>query len=139
MTASAETGPEPVALRLLLEPVLRAIAVDRTGVGLRELRPRDADYPKVFRPAALGAARCRYETLWAGPLDFRHPPGDATVEIHLFRAERLTADLAVLLVPERVWAAWTYRGAAGGISYDGLAWCDDHWAWFPKPARLING
>lgn len=148
MSGSAETGPSVAELRLRLESVLLAVATDWTGVDLRGLRPRDDDYPKVFRPAAIAAARQRYETLWAGPLDFRHPPDGASVEIHLTPAAGLPScagfppgyrEAAGLLVPDRLWAAWKYvppHGAAA-LSYDGLTWCDSHWAWFPKPFRLL--
>jgi hypothetical protein len=23
-------------------------------------------------------------------------------------------------------------------AYDGLVWCDDHWAFFPKPYRVLT-
>jgi hypothetical protein len=135
-------------LRLRLEPMLQAIAVDRTGVALRELRPRDDDYAKTFAATVVDRARRHYEELWAGPLDFRHPEPGAHVEIHvaplgddheLFPAKR--RDVAALLLPNRVWASWRYvtPGRRAGLSYDGLAWCDDHWAWFPKPYRLLPG
>jgi hypothetical protein len=44
-----------------------------------------------------------------------------------------------LLDPHRVWVCWKYTrpGAASGLAYDGLVWCDDHWAWFPKPYRML--
>ena len=25
-----------------------------------------------------------------------------------------------------------------GMAYDGLVWIDDHWAWFPKPFRVLR-
>lgn len=48
--------------------------------------------------------------------------------------------MANLLVPARVWATWQYHstGNSAGISYDGLVWCDDHWAFFPKPYRVLT-
>lgn len=118
-----------------LEPTLLAIAEDRTGVALRELRPRRDDYPLVFAAAAVAPAMSRYEALWAGPLDFRHPEPTARAEIALMPATDES-----LFVPERVWASWRYviPGQTAGLFYDGLAWCDDHWAWFPKPYRLLS-
>ncbi|MEU4243420.1 hypothetical protein [Actinoplanes sp. NPDC026619] len=126
-------GPPPAVLKLRLEPLLAAIAVDGTGVALRDLRPRDGDYAKVFRPAACERARERYERLWSGPIDFRHPDPEARVEIDVVRAGE-----SATLVPGRAWASWRYvvPGQTAGLSYDGLVWCDDHWAWFPKPHRL---
>ena len=67
-------------------------------------------------------------------LDFRHPDPTARVEIELTTA----GDEEGTLLPGRIWAAWRYvtPGRTAGLSYDGLTWCDDHWAWFPKPYRL---
>ncbi|MFC7277600.1 Imm49 family immunity protein [Paractinoplanes rhizophilus] len=150
--ARTQSGVSITVLRLRLEPMLQAIAVDRTGVALREMRPRDEDYAKTFTPGTVERARRRYEELWAGPLDFRHPDPEARVEIHVAPAGMLGdanelsrffpggyRSIAGLLMPKRVWAAWRYvtPGRTAGLSYDGLAWCDDHWAWFPKPYRLL--
>ncbi|MFI5891801.1 Imm49 family immunity protein [Actinoplanes sp. NPDC051513] len=152
--ARTQSGVSITVLRLQLEPMLQAIAVDRTGVALREMRPRDEDYAKTFTPGTVERARRRYEELWAGPLDFRHPDTNARVEIHVAPAGMLGdanelsrffpggyRTIAGLLLPKRVWAAWRYvtPGQTAGLSYDGLAWCDDHWAWFPKPYRLLAG
>lgn len=122
------TEEERAELRQLLEE----IAVDGTGVALRELRPREDDYARVFAPAARERARERYEHLWTGPIDFRHPEPGARVEIEFRPAEGET------LMAGRIWVAWRYvvPGRTAGLSYDGLVWCDDHWAWFPKPNRL---
>ena len=48
--------------------------------------------------------------------------------------------LAPWLDPHRVWLAWRFAkpGALGGLSYDGLVWCDDHWAWFPRPYLVLR-
>ncbi|MCU7727654.1 immunity 49 family protein [Actinoplanes sp. KI2] len=146
--ADSAADVSTTVLRLRLEPMLQAIASDRTGVALRELRPRDDDYAKTFAAAVVDRARRHYESLWAGPLDFRHPDSGAHVEIHvaplgddqeLFPGGR--GEIAGLLLPGRVWASWRYvtPGRTAGLSYDGLAWCDDHWAWFPKPYRLLPG
>ena len=140
----AAAGLSIAVLRLQLEPMLLGIAVDRTGVALRELRPRNGDYAKTFAPAAVERARRHYEQMWAGPLDFRHPDPAANVEIHVAPAGDAFPEghreVAGLLQPTRVWAAWRYvtPGQTAVLSYDGLAWCDDHWAWFPKPYRLLT-
>jgi hypothetical protein len=142
-----------VALQVQLEPILRAIAADPTGAALRELRPRDADYAKVFVPETVEPARQRYEELWDAGIGFRSPVGRTRIRIHLAPAGALADDNAMsrpfpggyrsvanLLAPTRVWATWQYHspGNTTGISYDGLAWCDDHWAFFPKPYRVLT-
>ena len=44
------------------------------------------------------------------------------------------------LVPERIWVTWKYLtpGRSSGLAYDGLVWCDDHWAWLPRPYRVLR-
>jgi hypothetical protein len=48
--------------------------------------------------------------------------------------------IAHWLQPERIWLAWKYLapGAQSGVAYNGLVWMDDHWAWFPKPFRVLR-
>jgi hypothetical protein len=48
--------------------------------------------------------------------------------------------IAKWLQPGRVWVAWKYLkpGAQSGDAYNGLVWVDDHWAWFPKPFRVLR-
>jgi hypothetical protein len=125
------TGVDRAELRRLL----LAIAEDRTGVALRELRPCDDDYVLSFAAPIVDRARQRYEALWAGPLDFRHPDPSAQVEF-----EVAVAAEGDLFVPGRLWASWRYvtPGETAGLSFDGLTWCDGHWAWFPKPYRLMG-
>jgi len=146
--AESAADVSTTVLRVRLEPMLQAIAFDRTGVALRELRPRDDDYAKTFAASVVDRARQHYEELWAGPLDFRHPEPGAQVEVHvaalgddheLFPGRH--REVAAVLLPGRVWASWRYviPGRTAGLFYHGLAWCDDHWAWFPKPYRLLSG
>ncbi|GAA0576208.1 hypothetical protein GCM10010172_71220 [Paractinoplanes ferrugineus] len=126
-------GPSSAVLRLRLEPLLRAIASDGTGVALRDVRPRDDDYAKAFLPQCRERARVHYERLWSGPIDFRHPPPGFRVEVRV-----AAAGDGASLTPGRMWATWRYivPGQTAGLSFDGLVWCDDHWAWFPRPHRL---
>ncbi|MGK3207314.1 hypothetical protein [Amycolatopsis sp. MEPSY49] len=155
MTSSPRLRAEAsmVALQVQLEPILRAIAADRTGAALRELRPRDADYAKVFVRDTVEPARQHYERNWTTGIGFRRPTGRPNLRVHLAPAGALADDnpmsrpfpggyrsVADLLVPTRVWAAWRYLspGQSAGLSYDGLAWCDDHWAFFPKPYRVLT-
>jgi hypothetical protein len=43
------------------------------------------------------------------------------------------------MIPERIWVAWEFvePGRDSGLSFDGLVWCEDHWAWFPRPYLLL--
>jgi hypothetical protein len=136
-----------------LEPVLRAIAADAAGAALRELRPREADYAWVFESGTVATARQWYERAWDAGIGFRRPVGRPRIRVHLAPAGALADDNALSrpfpggyrsvadrLVPARVWAAWRYHapGNSAGMFYDGLVWCDDHWAFFPKPYRVLT-
>ena len=48
--------------------------------------------------------------------------------------------LAPHLVAGRIWFVWRYLqpGETSGVRYDGLVHLDDHWAWFPKPYRVVG-
>ena len=47
--------------------------------------------------------------------------------------------LAAYLQPGRTWVSWTFHapGDEKGRRFDALVWVDDHWAFFPKPWRLL--
>jgi len=141
------------ALSVQLKPILQALATDLTGSALGALRPRPEDYATAFVWELKQEARERYEELWDAGIGFRRPVGRTQIAIHLAPAGAFVDDNAMsrpfpggyrsvvnLLTPTRVWAAWQYRspGSSTGISYDGLVWCDDHWAFFPKPYRVLT-
>jgi hypothetical protein len=141
-------------LRLRLDGILRAIVADRTGAAARQLRPQPDDYPKIFVPAAVDAARSRYEAFWDEPLELRYPSSPrARILTQVAPAGMLADDnelswafpggyrsIARHLVPERIWVTWKYLtpGRSSGLAYDGLVWCDDHWAWLPRPYRVLR-
>jgi hypothetical protein len=133
-------------------PVLESFAWDEQFPAT--LRPRDEDYEKVFVGEAIPRARGAYEQLWSG--GFRWPrPSSLQTEIRSVAApagmlawrNELShqfpggyASVAEWLNPHRVWLAWEYvePGKPSGVSFDGLVWVDDHWAWFPKPYRYLR-
>lgn len=142
-------------IRQQLEPLLRALAAPGGTELAVGLRPHDDDYARVFANAeAAEAARLAYAALWARPPRFEAPRADeSTLRIHVAPAGMLADDndlsrpfpggyreVASLLDPHRVWVAWKYtRPDQGiGLAYDGLVWCEDHWAWFPKPYRVLR-
>ena len=137
-----------------VRPLLASLARDRSGEVLERLRPRPEDYAKVFQPEAVQTARLAYQTLWITGIGMTFPTG-AQSELRVFVAPAglLTSanDLSRhfpggyvaighQLQPHRVWAAWKYvkPGEESGLAFDGLVWCDDHWAWFPKPYRFFR-
>ena len=135
-----------------VQPLLRELPHDPTGSVVFALRPREDDYAKVFVPAALDVARAAYESMWSEPLRLDVPAANTRLESWVAPAGMLAYDnelsthfpggyrhIAHLLDPRRAWVRWRYTrpGETSGMSFDGLVWCDDHWAWFPKPFRVL--
>lgn len=152
---AAARGRAMQAIALLehqLEPLLRALGQDRDGRLAAGLVPRPEDYALAFRPDAAAAARAAYAALWSSPPRPAAAPAGSRLEMHVAPAGML-ADanelsrafpggyraIAHLLDPHRVWVAWKLipPGQDAGMAYDGLVWLDDHWAWFPKPYRML--
>jgi hypothetical protein len=141
------------ALAVVVEPVLRALHGDGRSAMLAALRPRPGDALRVFAPALAVAAEAAFAARWPEAGDLPVPGPGSRLDIHVAPAGLLLDDnalsrhfpggyqrLAPHLQPQRVWVAWKVieRGASAGIAYDGLVWIDDHWAWFPKPFRVLR-
>jgi hypothetical protein len=139
-------------IKAQVEPLLRALARDVDGGVVASLRPRPEDYARVFIPDAVDAARGAYETVWAEPPRIETRGSSLQLECHVAPAGMLTYDnelskhfpggyrhIGHLLDPHRTWVRWKYLrpGQTSGMAFDGLVWCDDHWAWFPKPFRAL--
>ena len=117
-----------------------------------KLKPRDEDYEAVFTGAALASARAGYARLWAAPPPWPVKPDQTTIRIGAAYAEDFAGDdprtrpfpggykgISPHLVPGRVWLVWEHvaPGATDGILFDGLVDLSDHFAWFPKPWRVV--
>jgi hypothetical protein len=135
-----------------LAPIIHALAADRDGSLTAMLRPHEDDYARAFVAEIARAARAAYEALWSDPPRVSSTPGGSTLKLSIAPAGMLVEDnelsrgfpggyrsIAPLLDPHRVWVAWKLipPGKDAGMSYDGLVWLDDHWAWFPKPYRVL--
>ena len=143
------------AIRERITPALQALGRPGGESILRELRPRLGDYERVFVGAeAVRLARESYEALW-NPLPQFDPPPAVQTELKVYMATAgMLADanelsdrfpggyrsIAHLLDPHHLWISWTYSPPGGrtGLACDGLVWCDDHWAWLPKPYRALR-
>jgi hypothetical protein len=116
-------------------------------------KPRPGDAAKAFVGEAAARAEAAYDRFWAAPPPLpRIDAARSGLVIHLAPAGMLGADnllsrpfpggyraIAGRLDPHRIWAAWDFvqPGAASGVAFDGLVWCDDHWAWFPRPYQML--
>jgi hypothetical protein len=111
------------------------------------LKPRPADIAKVFRAELVELAITHYAAVWSQPIELTALPDQNELVVYAARAEELPAptfpggyrQVAAQLVAGRTWIAWKYiaSGARRGMAYDGLVWIDDHFAWFPKPWRMV--
>ncbi len=141
-------------LREQLTPLLHALGRDRDGSLTAQLRPRPDDYARAFLPSCVDAARAAFEAIWAEPPRVSSALPGSELKVQIAPAGMLAHDnalswgfpggykrVAPLLNPHRVWVAWKLiaPGKSAGMAYDGLVWLDDHWAWFPKPYRVLAG
>jgi hypothetical protein len=140
-------------VKQLVTPLLLALCHDHDGTLSATLRPRPEDYARVFQPEAVDASRVAYEAVWATPLRIISISPDSRLECHVAPASMLSYDnnlswhfpggyrtIASLLNPHCVWVAWKMipPSQSAGMAYNGLVWIDDHWAWFPKPYRVLS-
>lgn len=135
-----------------LTPLIHALAADADGSLTAALRPHEDDYARAFVAEIADAACAAYEALWSDPPRVSSTPSGSKLKLSISPAGMLVEDnelsrgfpggyrsIAPLLDPHRVWVAWKLipPGKDAGMSYDGLVWLDDHWAWFPKPYRVL--
>lgn len=119
---------------------------------LASLQPRESDYTQVFIGPAAERARAGYLRLWQSLPMLPLRPTHTVLRLALARAEELVRDseasqsfpggyreIAALLVPQRVWLCWEILepGDSDGLLFDGLVFLGDHFAWFPKPWRVL--
>lgn len=119
---------------------------------LLEMKPRDEDFTRVFRPSLLHAAETLYAAMWAHPPPLLGRPEQTRLWIRAALTEdfvewnRRGAEfpggyrkLAPGLQPGVVWVAWKFvaPGETTGLSFDGMVLLDDRFVWFPQPWRLV--
>jgi len=135
------------------EGLLLPLATAPAEVWLPKLKPRDEDYAAVFLGDAAARARAGYQQLWANPPKALGNPNQTKIKAVAVQADAFASDnefsrefpggyrgVALQLAPDKIWVAWKMMEAGGelGMSYDGLVWLRDHWAWFPKPWRVLE-
>lgn len=135
------------------EEMVRSLVRADPGEIVRLLEPRPEDYAKVFVPEAVDRAREGFSKLWSTPPRGLGKPDQTEVDAVACTAAQLAEDnalsrefpggyrqIAHLLVADRIWVRFRLRapGASLGMAHDGLVKLDDHWAWFPKPWRILG-
>ena len=140
-------------LKPLLLPILQSIATDESGEVIKSLQPGEDDYVKVFSEELIEAAKLQY-TDWTKQYRQAISFDEGTrIDAHMAPAGMLIEEnalsyhfpngyqsIAEKLNPQRVWVCWKIyqQGESAGNSMNGLVWVDDHWAWFPKPYKLLK-
>jgi len=117
------------------------------------LEPHPLDYERVFKGQAASGALKAYLGLWGQIRPVIVPgPGHTEVKVTACLSEWFASgnalarrfpegynQIAGLFEPGVVWVAWKYVGRGGleSLTYDGLVWLDNYFAWFPKPFQVL--
>lgn len=144
--AAAAAAARPLAEQLselLSDPAAFVAAV----------RPRPGDAGRAFSSEVATAMEARSTSAWELTTPQMQPlQGQSGVIIDVCPSGGFAGGLPAAsafaetwqamdrwLLPGRWWATWCYHapGHRDGRRYDGLVWLDDHWAWFPKPWRML--
>lgn len=133
----------------LLLPLVTAPA----EILIEKLKPRDGDYAAVFVGDAARLAREGYAPLWKNPPKALGKASQTRVKAFAAQADAFATEnefsrefpggyrkIATQLQLDKVWLGWKLLEPVGetGMTYDGLVWLRDHWAWFPKPWRVLS-
>jgi hypothetical protein len=129
-------------------------STDAKGMTLA-LKPTSADYKTVFVADAAAKAEAGYEKLWSDP---KVVIAASPANTELLFSKATTEDLkkwtseaeaefpggykkvAEKFQPGLTVIRWKYAkpGEKLGMAYDGLIYVNGHWAWFPKPWRVLG-
>jgi hypothetical protein len=134
------------SVRRMLGKYMSSMLEQRPGL-MAQLRPRTADYHRVFEPDfAADAAEHGYRQLW-GNAPLWPVPADASFEVHCATADAFPdafpggyREIACYLKKDVVWAAWSVFSGVRTVHglYDGLAEVEPgRWAWFPRPWKAL--
>ena len=117
------------------------------------LQPRPEDFDKVFVGAASAQAAAAYGSGWSNVPVIRPWPQHTSVTVHEVVSEELPAEagrnkafpagyreIAAQLEPGVHWYALEFSGKQikRTVLFDGLVYVGDHWAYFPKPYRVLR-
>ncbi len=137
-----------ILLARFLDPSLAAMRLEMA----RALRPLPEDYAKVFADDVADIARTGYLALWENLPAWPVRPEQIKLHVAVARSEDFVEghrraeefpggyrSVASLLKPGRIWVCWEFIAPerTAGVSFDGLVPLDGHWAWFPKPWRVL--
>jgi len=138
--------------KALLQDLMKPGA-DRAAM-TRALQPRDEDYPAYFEGDAAETAKKAYAKAWSDP-NLVIAPKDGQTDLLLwgattdeFKAHSGNAkefpggykDVAAKLKAGILVIRFKFvaPGETLGMAFDGLAFVNGHWAFFPKPWRALE-
>ena len=125
------------------------------GAMTRALKPTTADFKAVYTDDVAGQMERGFEKLWADPKAVIATKQDHTDVI----LSKISSDDLAKWTPQAVMEfpggykrvgpklkpgltvyRWKYvkPGEQIGTSFDGLIYVNSHWAWFPKPWRVLD-
>lgn len=133
-----------------VEPVIAAMLAGPDGI--EAVRPRPGDAAHVFMPAVAAEAEARYLALWSkDPPKIKGRAEAVTLVIRVCPAGFFGSDnplatgfpegyrtIGPKLRPEVTWVSWDMNSPGRTQSFDGLAWVDGRWVWFPSPHRVLG-
>lgn len=143
----------------MLTPFMRAEQLAAAGLGtpadLARLRlsPKASDYALVFEDALVEQATEAYTKLWETRPAPKAKPHHTEVRLYAITVPQLREggevaeqfpgglrQMAHLLRPGPLWMRFRFAEAGTdlGTVFDGLVYVDGHWAWFPKPWRVLS-
>jgi hypothetical protein len=134
-------------LQAFLQPGADAAALTR------RLRPQGADYKAVFSGELARKAEAEYGKAWeGGKLVIARKDEQTELKVFSATTEELQAGSGEArefpggyrkIAPQLGKGLRFYRfkfvkpGESAGMAYDGLVFVNGHWAFFPKPFRLV--
>lgn len=135
------------------EQLMLPLSTAPSEIWVPRLKPRDEDFAAVFVGDAASRARAGYAELWANPPKFLGKADAGRIKAFATLADSFLTDnefsrefpggyrqIGAQLQPDKVWVGWRLFEGSGelGMAYDGLVFLKDHWAWFPKPWRMLE-
>jgi hypothetical protein len=130
-------------------------STDAAGM-TKALRPTSADYKAVFTDELAAKAESGYSKLWSDPkIAISADPENTEIIINKATTDDIKAwtndvkmsfpggyqKVGPFFNPGLTVYQWKYikPSETSGMSFDGLIYVNNHWAWFPKPYRIAKG
>lgn len=151
LASTARAAGDRAEAQALLQEFLKPGA--DPGALTKKLRPQTADYRAVFGPELGKAAEAMYKADWdAGRIVIQPKDGQSELKLSAASTEDLQKGSGEArefpggygkLAPKLAAGLTIYRfrfvqpGQSLGLAFDGLVYVNGHFAFFPKPFRIL--